>query len=895
MVSEYICELCGKIFGQKVDYDRHKSRTSPCITVEEIQRRSDRELQNANFRNKFSVSFRAMLDILRNNETLIGVNALRTLAYFINLKLLEPKLGENLIDIDNYSYDLGDLDLDDEEKRELVRSKAYYCRFSNLSELDETMIPREIEEIWNIILSRHPVTSHIFKEGSSFNIKKSRTYRKIIDKLNTMNFELVENDILGDAYEEVVKDILVGKHLGQFFTPKGVKNFMINLIRPQLKKDGTIETIYDPAMGTGGFLISSIQYLKEQSRIRKVNLNWDFICNGGIGGREPEPDTFQLCSSNMLIATGNVFNSLEEGDSIREPIRNKYDIVLANPPFGIDGLDYFDIDNSGLGRINYIPIKSHSAVPLFLQAIIHILNINGRCAVVLPRGQELFSKNKVLVNMREYLMKTCDLKEIYHLPPVFTNTTISTCVFYFVKKRDGENVIKVETKMGMKKGVQKELTRNYKFSKNHMTDTVKFYDYNPENDQKNLLVEAKIADIASNFYSLNYSEYLRDEIDESEYCDDIVVSKLEDLLVNVNTSKTITTTDRKNGEYDYFSCSRDKLSVNKFDYEGEYLIQGSRGTIKESVFYTNSKFAVGTSVFLSKIKDSNECNLKYIYYVLKFNPDYYQISGAAVPMISKNTFYSMKIPVPPITQQNEIVEILDSINEDINHCKESIERFTKNKHRFLKSFIKIMNCEKTKIEDICQFLGKSKRQASYGKLNGNYPFFTSSQSITKFVDDPDYDAESLIIGTGGFANVKYGKKFSCSTDNIVLTSNKVDIKFLYYYLLININLLQNGFVGTGLKHISKEYIKKIKISVPSVNKQREIVEYCEKIDNAINREEDLISMFQKNAEKYFNQILSREHIEVIEEQPQQIEEPISKKPVILTQKRKSKKRVVKNG
>ena len=72
-----------------------------------------------------------------------------------------------------------------------------------------------------------------------------------------------------------------------------------------------------------------------------------------------------------------------------------------------------------------------------------MLKINGKCAVVLPDGQDLFSKtNTTLVAIREYLMKTCDLKEIIYLPSgIFTYTSIKTCVFYFVKKREGTDVL----------------------------------------------------------------------------------------------------------------------------------------------------------------------------------------------------------------------------------------------------------------------------------------------------------------------------------------------------------------------------------------------------------------------------------------------------------------------
>jgi len=208
--------------------------------------------------------------------------------------------------------------------------------------------------------------------------------------------------------------IFKGATLGQFFTDRKITKFMAELVKPKLYHNGQIETIFDPAMGTGGFLVSSIDYLKSQSRIHNIPLDWEFIGNKGIGGREANQDTYQLAFSNMLISSGQSFTTLECGDSIRNTITNKYDIVLANPPFGIKGLEYDEIIDPL--KNEYLPIKTKSAVPLFLQAIIYMLNINGRCAVILPDGQDLFTKtNSSLISIREYLLKTCDLHEIIYI------------------------------------------------------------------------------------------------------------------------------------------------------------------------------------------------------------------------------------------------------------------------------------------------------------------------------------------------------------------------------------------------------------------------------------------------------------------------------------------------
>jgi type I restriction enzyme M protein len=289
--------------------------------------------------------------------------------------------------------------------------------------------------LWDDILSKHPITKNIFLKDKGFDIQHRSTYKNLLDKLNTI--PETDSDILGNSYEEVIQDIMTGKVLGQFFTQPLIKKMMVNLIEPQIYENGTIETCGDPTMGTGGFLITYLKYIVEQSKKNNIKLDWNFILNEGIYGKELEPDTFQLAVSNMLISSGHMFPNLERGDSIRVPITRKFDNILANPPFGIKGLKYDDFTNPL--KEEYIPIKTDNAVSLFIQAIIYMLKVNGKCAVVLPDGQDLFNKtNNTLITIREYLLKTCDLREIIYLPSgLFNYTNSKTCVFYFVKKVEG--------------------------------------------------------------------------------------------------------------------------------------------------------------------------------------------------------------------------------------------------------------------------------------------------------------------------------------------------------------------------------------------------------------------------------------------------------------------------
>lgn len=141
---------------------------------------------------------------------------------------------------------------------------------------------------------------------------------------------------------------------------------------------------------------------------------------------------------------------------------------------------------------------------------------------------------------------------------------------------------------------------------------------------------------------------------------------------------------------------------------------------------------------------------------------------------------------------------------------------------------KYENVQYLKLKDICQFSPKSKKNASFGSDEGEYPFYTSSK-IVKRCDECDYNTESIILGTGGSANIKYDTHFSCSADNIIMTSEEQHIKYIYYYLLININILEEGFTGSTIKHISKQYIENLQIPVLSIELQKKIVEQLDVI------------------------------------------------------------------
>ena len=863
----YTCEFCKKVFNQKIDFTRHQNKKASCISIDKMQEfTQSKEVKNDNKTTLISV-FKSCLNILRDNEGLTGEKALRTLSYLLILKLLEPHFGGE-IDIDDYEYDFSHIE---DEMIEKHKNKLLeIVRFSNLSNEKEDNIPVNMKYLWDDILSNHPTTKNIFLKGKGFDIQHKSTYKKLIDKLNSLDLSQTEYDVLGNAYEEVIQDIMTGKVLGQFFTQPLVKKMMVKLINPQIHPDGKIDTCGDPTMGTGGFLITYLQYILQQATAKNIKPDWDFIKTEGLYGKELEPDTYQLAVSNMLISSGHMFEKLDRGDSIRVPITRKFDNILANPPFGIKGLKYDDFQSPL--KSEYVPIKTDNAVSLFIQAIIYMLKINGKCAVVLPDGQDLFSKtNTTLVAIREYLMKTCDLKEIIYLPSgIFTYTSIKTCVFYFVKKREGTDVL--ETKIKVSK-TQKETGRDYKFSKTHQTTKVKFYDYNPYEDVKNLLVEAPIEKIVSNSYSLNYAEYMKDETEEEEYEEGVVVKTLGELFKLNGNGKTNSKDITNTGEYPFYkaSCNNPSGTHNSFDFDGkEYLlIIKSGGSLSKpisenygigKVFVVNGKCAANIAVF--QLLPTTNDNFKYLSYYLKSIQN--KIQGLAKYCtnngnIDMKELMKIKIPIPSLERQQEIVKYLDFIYEKAN--KTSNEKIAELKQ--LNEFC--LNNQKIFGENVVKTLGEvcsidyGTRIVRKNNVEGEYPVYGSGRAM---FSTETFNREGFNILIGRFALslecVRFVNEKIFLNDSGLSIQPKTDTllhKYIGYYLLHNQNVIYNCARGTAQKNLEMDIFKSIKITIPSLERQKEIIKYCEYNDTLVKQLEKEIENNKKQAQQFITGIV----------------------------------------
>ena len=863
MSKQYNCNLCKKVFSQKIDFTRHQNKKAPCISLTEMEKLTQiKEIKTDNKTTLITV-FKSCLNILRgNSEGLTGDKALRNMSYLLILKLIEKHISSGLIDIDNYQYDFSHIedDMIENHKKKLLE----IVRFSNLANEKEDNIQINMKYLWDDVLSNHPTTKNIFLKGKGFDIQHKTTYKKLIDKLNSLDLSNCEYDVLGNAYEEVIQDIMTGKVLGQFFTPPPVKKMMVKLIDPQIHPDGKIDTCGDPSMGTGGFLITYLMYILQQAEVKNIKPDWNFIKTEGLYGKELEPDTYQMAVSNMLITSGHIFENLDRGDSILNPITRKFDNILANPPFG-DKIKIKHDDIQGPLKEEYAPIKTDNAVSLFIQAIICMLKINGKCAVVLPDGQDLFSKNNAtLVAVREYLMKSCDLKEIIYLPSgIFTYTTIKTCVFYFVKKREGTDVL--DTKIKISK-TQKEVGRDYNFSTLHQTNIVKFYEYNPYEDVKNLLTEVSIDKIANNSYSLNYTEYMKEEIEEQVYEDDtIIVKTIGEICEFLPKSKRSAKYGNKKGLYPFFKSSNKIDSyVDIPDYEEESLIIGDGG--EPNINY-GIKFSTSDHCYILQNTNKSLFNLKYIYYYLYHNLDIMKhlYTGLAIKNISKTNIEGIKIPIPNYNCQEEIVNYLDFVYEKTNKTTNTKiielnmlnESYLNNQKKFGNNVIKTLG-------EVCNFKnGKGIKKDTL--VEGEYPVIGGGQKPMGFHNEyNNHENTILCSSSGAYAGFisKYNKKvWASDCFSIISNTNTINNDYLYYMLKNVQTKIYTLQTGTAQPHIYSKDLFDLKIVIPSIERQIEIVEYCKYNETLITQLEMEIERNKREAMLFISGIVKHKNID----------------------------------
>jgi len=236
-------------------------------------------------------------------------------------------------------------------------------------------------------------------------------------------------------------------------------------------------------------------------------------------------------------------------------------------------------------------------------------------------------------------------------------------------------------------------------------------------------------------------------------------------------------------------------------------------------------------------------------------------AGSLSPRVKWEDLKEFEFELPEtMPEQEKIAEVLWSMVDTSDKYKDLMQK-TDNlvKSQFIEQ-INNKECEISgKLGDYLQFMEKSKIKAGEGLEKGLYPLFNSSSELTKWYNDYLFDDECIILPTGGKAAVHYfNGKFACTTDNFVCKGNsKILTKYIYLFLRNNIDVLQNGFKGSGLQHISKKYIKGMNIVAPGIEDQRTIITFADQSDKSIFKLEKSLQELEKTYKKILKENLEK--------------------------------------
>lgn len=265
------------------------------------------------------------------------------------------------------------------------------------------------------------IVKYVFEDAQNY-MKDGVLLRQVINVINeSVDFlEYKERHEFGTIYETILKSLQSAGNAGEFYTPRAVTDFMVKMVNPKLG-----ERVADFACGTGGFLTSTLKYLESSKKTAEDIEKY----NKTVYGIEKKPMPYLLCITNMLIHDVDepmVYhdNTLEK--NVRDYTeKDKFDIILMNPPYG--GSEKDAVKNNFPSEL-----RSSETADLFMNVIMYRLKKNGRCAVIIPDGF-LFGEDNAKVNIKTKLLNEFNLHTVIRMPhSVFAPyTSITTNILFF--------------------------------------------------------------------------------------------------------------------------------------------------------------------------------------------------------------------------------------------------------------------------------------------------------------------------------------------------------------------------------------------------------------------------------------------------------------------------------
>lgn len=361
-------------------------------------------------------------DIMRQDAGVNGdAQRIEQIVWMLFLKLYDAKESEWEILEDNYksiipeAYRWRNWAIDNKDGNAMTGeelSNFIINLFNGLKEI-------EINETTPI---RGRIVREVFEDLNNY-MKDGVLIRQVVNVLNEIDLtDFQTRHAFNEIYETILKDLQSAGKSGEFYTPRAVTDFVVKMVDPKIG-----ETVADFACGTGGFLVSALNHMKESAEDTSSTeeLKRSFY------GVEKKSLPYLLCTTNLLLHDINE-PMIIRGNSLEKNVRDyededKFDVILMNPPYG-------GTEKKTVQQNFPTELRNSETADLFMVEILYRLKEKGRVGIVLPDGF-LFGTDNTKVAIKKKLMEECNLHTIIRLPgSIFAPyTSIATNLLFFDK------------------------------------------------------------------------------------------------------------------------------------------------------------------------------------------------------------------------------------------------------------------------------------------------------------------------------------------------------------------------------------------------------------------------------------------------------------------------------
>ncbi len=328
-------------------------------------------------------------------------------------------------------------------------------RWKDLKDLRGEELIVQYEETLEKLAKEENLIGTIFTKAQN-KINLPAYLAKLIDMIDKEQWLHLENDVKGAIYENMLERNGESSKsgAGQYFTPRALVKAMVECVNPRIG-----ETLCDPACGTGGFLLTAYEHMKEQSHDFEKRR---FLNEKALYGADIAPLVVTLASMNLYLHGIGIDKSpIECKDSLMNEPDKLYDVILANPPFGDRSSGAVEVCRNDF----YLQTTKNNQLN-FLQHIMLTVKDGGRVGIVMPAS--VLSGDGTVI--RQHLVDDFNLHTILRLPTGIFYKNVKTVVLFFTKGEPTKEIWYYDYSAGIKHSQKKN-----KMQRQHLDEFVNCY------------------------------------------------------------------------------------------------------------------------------------------------------------------------------------------------------------------------------------------------------------------------------------------------------------------------------------------------------------------------------------------------------------------------------------